>query len=144
MQPPHNTACSPNKSVSVSSSKVVSRTPARVPPIPAAYANAKSFALPEKFKLISNTETRFMQWFSIVIDDVVKRYYSGGRTVNYYQINQDQIDALGGNQIVVNHLAAIRKRKNLTQSQFALIKAFENPNLMFDPISGRQISESEL
>lgn len=32
--PPHNTACSPNRSVSVSSLKVVSNTPALAPPIP--------------------------------------------------------------------------------------------------------------
>ena len=36
LTPPHNTACSPNKSVSVSSEKVVSITPARVQPMPLA------------------------------------------------------------------------------------------------------------
>ena len=38
--PPHRTACSPKLSVSVSSLKVVSRTPARVEPIPLAQAKA--------------------------------------------------------------------------------------------------------
>ena len=34
--PPHSTACSPNRSVSVSSLNVVFRTPARVAPMPLA------------------------------------------------------------------------------------------------------------
>src|SRR3569832_1546322 len=47
--PPHSTACSPNKSVSVSSRKLVSMTPARPPPLALAYDNASSFALPLAF-----------------------------------------------------------------------------------------------
>ena len=36
VSPPHRTTCSPNRSVSVSSVKVVSSTPARVPPMASA------------------------------------------------------------------------------------------------------------
>src|SRR5881275_1976326 len=43
---PHSTVCSPNRSVSVSSRNVVSNTPARAQPIPAAYASASAKALP--------------------------------------------------------------------------------------------------
>ena len=43
--PPHRTACSPKRSVSVSSLNDVSKTPALVPPLAIAYDNAKSFAL---------------------------------------------------------------------------------------------------
>ena len=46
--PPHRTACSPNKSVSVSSLKVVSKIPALPPPIPFPYARPISCAEPEK------------------------------------------------------------------------------------------------
>src|SRR5271169_2370912 len=46
LTPPHSTACSPNKSVSVSSVNVVSSTPARVQPSPFAYDSASAFALP--------------------------------------------------------------------------------------------------
>ncbi len=45
--PPHSTACSPKRSVSVSSVKVVLMTPARVPPMPFAYESARSQAWPE-------------------------------------------------------------------------------------------------
>ena len=38
--PPHSTACSPNRSVSVSFLNVVSMTPARAPPMPHAYDSA--------------------------------------------------------------------------------------------------------
>ncbi len=44
--PPQSTACSPNKSVSVSSWNVVSITPARVHPTPFAYASATCKAVP--------------------------------------------------------------------------------------------------
>ena len=47
--PPHNTACSPKRSVSVSSAKVVSRTPPLPPPIPLAYARATFSAFFEGF-----------------------------------------------------------------------------------------------
>ncbi|COW92880.1 Uncharacterised protein [Mycobacterium tuberculosis] len=40
--PPHNTVCSPNRSVSVSSLNVVLMTPARVPPIALAYDSASA------------------------------------------------------------------------------------------------------
>ena len=46
IQPPHSTVCSPKRSVSVSSEKVVSSTPARVEPMPLAYASALASALP--------------------------------------------------------------------------------------------------
>src|SRR5438093_1332540 len=46
LTPPQSTACSPNKSVSVSSANVVSITPARVTPIAFPYDNATPFALP--------------------------------------------------------------------------------------------------
>ncbi len=44
--PPHSTICSPKRSVSVSSLKVVSMIPARAAPIPAPYASARWSALP--------------------------------------------------------------------------------------------------
>ena len=44
--PPQRTACSPKRSVSVSSRNVVSRTPALAPPIASAYARPNSCALP--------------------------------------------------------------------------------------------------
>ena len=44
--PPQSTACSPNRSVSVSSVKVVLIPPARRPPIAFAYDSARSQALP--------------------------------------------------------------------------------------------------
>ena len=47
MAPPQSTACSPNKSVSVSSLKVVSITHAFPPPLADAYDNAKFLLLPE-------------------------------------------------------------------------------------------------
>ncbi|CFP62049.1 Uncharacterised protein [Bordetella pertussis] len=45
--PPHSTACSPNRSVSVSSRKLVSMMPARPPPLALAYDRATSRALPD-------------------------------------------------------------------------------------------------
>src|SRR5215469_11316258 len=45
--PPQSTACSPNRSVSVSSLNVVFSTPARVPPMPLAYDSASASALPD-------------------------------------------------------------------------------------------------
>ncbi len=45
--PPHSTACSPNRSVSVSFLNVVSMTPARAPPMPHAYDSATSLAAPD-------------------------------------------------------------------------------------------------
>ncbi len=45
--PPQSTACSPNRSVSVSSVKVVLMTPARVPPIAFAYESAVAQAVPD-------------------------------------------------------------------------------------------------
>ena len=44
--PPHRTACSPKRSVSVSSAKVVSMTPARVQPMPLAYDSAVARPFP--------------------------------------------------------------------------------------------------
>src|SRR5205823_5221394 len=44
--PPHSTTCSPNRSLSVSSRTVVGSTPARVQPMPAAYARASARAWP--------------------------------------------------------------------------------------------------
>ena len=44
--PPQSTACSPKRSVSVSSVKVVLIAPARVPPIALAYDRASASALP--------------------------------------------------------------------------------------------------
>ena len=44
--PPHKTVCSPKRSVSVSSRKVVSMTPARVQPMALAHASAVRFAFP--------------------------------------------------------------------------------------------------
>ena len=44
--PPQSTACSPKRSVSVSSANVVSNTPARVPPIARAYASVRCRAVP--------------------------------------------------------------------------------------------------
>src|ERR1051326_5101280 len=46
LTPPQSTACSPKRSVSVSSVKVVSSTPARVQPMPRAYESANALALP--------------------------------------------------------------------------------------------------
>ena len=45
--PPQSTACSPKRSVSVSSWKVVSITPARPAPIAHAYESAISLAIPD-------------------------------------------------------------------------------------------------
>ena len=44
LTPPQRTACSPKRSVSISSLKVVSITPARVAPMPSAHAKAIAFA----------------------------------------------------------------------------------------------------
>ena len=46
LTPPHSTACSPKRSVSVSSLNVVSITPALVTPIPRAYDSATARAWP--------------------------------------------------------------------------------------------------
>src|SRR5664280_1515643 len=77
--PPQRTACSPKRSVSVSSANVVSRTPARVEPRARAYASASSRAWPLAFCSIArsagvpspswnSSRTRWRGAFGAIID----------------------------------------------------------------------------
>lgn len=96
------------------------------------------------FGKIAESQTRFEKWFSVIQDDCVKRQYSHGQTVSYHKIDQNHIDKLGGEKIIFPYLRAIEDRGNLTQSQFALIKAFKNPGSMFDPTNATQLNESDI
>jgi|GEM_PF-5515401 len=96
------------------------------------------------FGKISESQTRFEKWFLVNQDDCVKHQYSGGQTVSFHKIEQDYIDKLGGEKIIIPYLNTIENRGNLTQSELALIKAFKNPGLMFDPTNAMQLHESDI
>ncbi|MFI0348739.1 MAG: P-loop NTPase fold protein [Chthoniobacterales bacterium] len=96
------------------------------------------------FGKISENQTRFEKWFLVNQNDCVKHQYSGGQTVSFHKIEQDYIDKFGGEKIIIPYLNTIENRGNLTQSELALIKAFKNPGLMFDPTNAMQLHESDV
>ena len=85
MSPPHKTTCSPNKSVSHSSLKVVSIIPDLPAPKPAPYASARSKAFPDLFP------NRVDTWTSRI-----ESFLGDGNSKEDYQIEKAKIAIASG------------------------------------------------